>query len=73
MDPAQRLAHTFHNLHLHDPNRATPISAPVAAMADNDAPQQEPQSSGVTPESLKEKLEREIGAVYVEVADLSGQ
>jgi stress-induced morphogen len=42
-------------------------------MADITESKSEPQISGVTPESLKEKLEQEIGATYVEVADLSGQ
>jgi hypothetical protein len=70
MDPT-RLAQNLDNLHVQDHFSSSIATMSAAPPADQGAPA--PPSSGVTAEGLKAKLERELGAVYVEVVDMSGE
>jgi hypothetical protein len=63
MDPRHTLYRTFETLTV-DPENLGKMSAQDAATA--------PASSGVTPEGIEKKLKEGLGAVYVEIADLSG-
>jgi hypothetical protein len=63
MDPRHTLYRTFETLTV-DPENLDKMSAQDAATA--------PASSGVTPEGIERKLKEGLGAVYVEIADLSG-
>jgi hypothetical protein len=66
MDPRHTLYRTFETLTV-DPENASKMSA----RTDDEAAQVQ-ASSGVTPESIEKKLKEDLGAVYVEIADLSG-
>jgi hypothetical protein len=61
MDPRHTLYKTLETLAV-DPEDT--MSAPTDQAA--------PPSSGVTPEGIERKLKEGLGAVYVEIADLSG-
>jgi hypothetical protein len=64
MDPRHTLYRTFEKLQV-DPE------AKMSARTDQEAAQVQ-ATSGVTPESIEKKLKESLGAVYVEIADLSG-
>ena len=66
MDPRHTLYRTFDKLSV-DPENSNTMSA----RTDDEAAQVQ-ASSGVTPESIEKKLKEGLGAVYVEIADLSG-
>jgi hypothetical protein len=63
MDPRHTLYRTLETLTV-DPENLGKMSAQDVATA--------PASSGVTPEGIEKKLKEGLGAVYVEIADLSG-
>lgn len=64
MDPRHTLYRTFEKLAV-DPEQE------MSARTDQEAAQVQ-ATSGVTPESIEKKLRESLGAVYVEIADLSG-
>ena len=64
MDPRHKLYKSFDKLAV-DPDR-------MSARTDAEASQNQ-ATSGVTVEGLKGKLERELGATYVEIEDMSGK
>jgi hypothetical protein len=66
MDPRHTLYRTFDKLTV-DPENAKAMSARTDAEAASVQ-----ASSGVTPESIEKKLREGLGAVHVEIADLSG-
>jgi hypothetical protein len=66
MDPRHTLYRTFDQLTV-DPGHPDTMSA----RTDEEAAQVQ-ATSGVTPESIEKKLKEGLGAVYVEIADLSG-
>jgi hypothetical protein len=66
MDPRHTLYRTFDKLTV-DPEHAKAMSARTDAEAASVQ-----ASSGVTPESIEKKLREGLGAVHVEIADLSG-
>lgn len=66
MDPRHTLYKTFETLVV-DPENTDQMSA----RTDEEAAQVQ-ATSGVTPESIEKKLKESLGAVYVEIADLSG-
>jgi hypothetical protein len=66
MDPRHTLYKTFDKLAVDPANTGT-----MSARTDDEAAQAA-ASSGVTPESIEQKLKEGLGAVYVEIADLSG-
>ncbi|OAL01347.1 bola-like protein [Phaeosphaeriaceae sp. SRC1lsM3a] len=66
MDPRHTLYKTFETLVV-DPENTDQMSA----RTDEEAAQLQ-ATSGVTPESIEKKLKESLGAVYVEIADLSG-
>lgn len=66
MDPRHKLTKSLDQLFV-DPNNTTIMSARTDDEAARNA-----ASSGVTPESIKQKLESSLGAVHVEIEDLSG-
>lgn len=63
MDPRHTLYRTFEKLTV-DPETLGNMSATEQETAK--------ASSGVTPEGIERKLKEGLGAVYVEIADLSG-
>lgn len=66
MDPRHTLYKTFDKLAVGPANTGT-----MSARTDDEAAQAA-ASSGVTPEGIEKKLKEGLGAVYVEIADLSG-
>jgi hypothetical protein len=66
MDPRHTLYRTFETLTV-DPENEDKMSA----RTDQEAAQVQ-ASSGVSAESIEKKLREGLGAVYVEIADLSG-
>jgi hypothetical protein len=66
MDPRHTLYRTFETLAV-DPENSDKMSA----RTDEEAAQVQ-ASSGVSPESIEKKLKEGLGAVHVEIADLSG-
>lgn len=62
LDPRNQLSRKLDNL----------IVGNMSARTDPEAEQAQ-ASTGVTPESLKQKLEQQLGATYVEVEDMSGE
>ncbi|KAF1916169.1 bola domain-containing protein [Ampelomyces quisqualis] len=66
MDPRHTLYKNFDKLAVDPANTGT-----MSARSDDEAAQVA-ASSGVTPESIEKKLKEGLGAVYVEIADLSG-
>jgi hypothetical protein len=64
MDPRHTLYRTLENLAV-DPKER------MSARTDQEAEQVQ-ATSGVTPEGIEQKLKEGLGAVYVEIADLSG-
>lgn len=67
MDPRHTLYKTFDKLAVDPANTGT-----MSARTDDEAAQAA-ASSGVTPEGIEKKLKEGLGAVYVEIADLSGR
>lgn len=65
MDPRHKLYKQLDNLTV-DPAKT------MSARTDTEAAQTQ-SSSGVTPESIKTKLETALGATYVEIEDMSGR
>lgn len=63
MDPRHKLYKTLDNLSV-DPDT-------MSARTDNEATQVA-ASSGITPEVIKRKLEQVLGAIHVEIEDMSG-
>jgi hypothetical protein len=66
MDPRHTLYRTFDQLTVDSGHPDT-----MSARTDEEAAQVQ-ATSGVTPESIEKKLKEGLGAVYVEIADLSG-
>jgi hypothetical protein len=66
MDPRHKLTKSLDQLFV-DPDNTTIMSARTDDEAARNA-----ANSGVTPESIKQKLESSLGATYVEIEDLSG-
>ena len=66
MDPRHKLTKSLDQLFV-DPDNTTIMSARTDDEAARNA-----ASSGVTPESIRQKLESSLGATYVEIEDLSG-
>jgi hypothetical protein len=66
MDPRHTLYRTLNQLTV-DPDSSNTMSA----RTDEEAASVQ-ASSGVTPESIEKKLREGLGAVHVEIADLSG-
>jgi hypothetical protein len=66
MDPRHTLYRTLDKLTVDSDNSNT-----MSAKTDDEAARVQ-ASSGVTPESIENKLKEGLGAVHVEIADLSG-
>lgn len=66
MDPRHKLTKSLDQLFV-DPSNPTIMSARTDSEAAQNA-----TSSGVTPETLRAKLEGGLGATHVEIQDMSG-
>ena len=70
MDPRHKLYKTLENLSV-DPD--TSPDTKMSDLNDGYTASATADSSGVTPDAIKTKLERELEAIHVEVEDMSGK